>query len=325
MHDWETDSLYLVDCATQAPSGHNTQPWFFTIKKGEITLRPNFKKRLPVVDADDHELFISLGCAAENLCIAASKLQYLSTLMVAGDGSIVIRCNRSEGIPENPLVWYIHQRQTNRSVYSGKEISENILDDILRDFEKEKTNHIHVYPQTSHAFQALTQYVMNGNTAQMQDTAFKAELLSWIRFNKKQAEQTRDGLSYAALGAPNLPTWISRPIVKVMLNVKKQNATDLQKIRSASHLVLLTSQENTIPAWIDTGRTLQRLLLRLTQAGIAHAYLNQPCEVPALNRKLCAELLHGAEFAQILLRIGYGRLLPYSLRRPVQAVIQTCV
>ncbi len=324
MHDWQTDCLNLVSCAAQAPSGHNSQPWLFAIKEGEITLHPNFEKRLPAVDADDRELFISLGCAAENLCIAASKLQYLSALTVTDDGCIVIRFNRSKDISENSLAEYINQRQTNRSVYSGEEIPENILQNILKDFEEEKSSPIHIYSRTSHAFDVLTQYVMDGNTAQMRNAAFKTELLSWIRFNRKHAERTGDGVSYAALGAPNIPAWIARPIVKAMLNDKRQNAADLRKIRSSSHLVLLTSKENTIPAWIETGRTLQRLLLRLTQAGIAHAYLNQPCEVPALNRKLCAELLHDAEFAQILLRIGYGRPLPYSLRRPVQTVIQPC-
>lgn len=107
-----------------------------------------------------------------------------------------------------------------------------------------------------------------------------------------------------------------------MLNVKRQNASDLQKIQSSSHLVLLASIANTVSAWVETGRVLQCLLLRLTQAGIAHAYLNQPCEVPALRQKLRAELLGEQAFPQILLRIGYGQRLPPSKRRPVSAVIR---
>ena len=324
MKGWDADSLFMVACATKAPSGHNTQPWLFAIRDGEITIRPNFEKRLPVVDTDDRELFISLGCAAENLCIAASKLHYLSELAVADDGSIAIRLERSETLVADSLFDHIDRRQTNRSIYSGKEIPEDTLSHILRDFEKYQSHHIHAWPRTSQAFGMLAQYVADGNTVQMNDAAFKAELLSWIRFNRSHAERTGDGLSYAVLEAPSLPAWISRPIVRAMLNSKKQNTSDGQKIHSSSHLVLLTSQENTQPAWIETGRILQRLLLHLTQAGLAHAYLNQPCEVPALNHKLRAKLLGNAEFAQILLRIGYGKQLPNSLRRPVQSAIQTC-
>ncbi|MDO4657234.1 hypothetical protein [Kingella sp. (in: b-proteobacteria)] len=120
---------------------------------------------------------------------------------------------------------------------------------------------------------------MAGNAAQMHDPAFKAELLSWIRFNKSHSNATHDGLSYAVIGAPNLPAWISRPIIRTMLNAKRQNRSDRAKIASSSHL-LLASADNHPVAWLATGRMLQRTLLALTQHNIAHAYLNQPCEVP---------------------------------------------
>lgn len=62
----------------------------------------------------------------------------------------------------------------------------------------------------------------------MHDLAFKAELLSWIRFNRRHSNTTRDGLSNAVMGAPNLPAWLSRPIIKTMLNERRQNRSDRQ-------------------------------------------------------------------------------------------------
>ena len=67
-----TDFLFMIEQAVKAPSGHNTQPWLFKTGETEIEIRPDFTKSLPVVDPDNRELFVSLGCAAENLCIAAS-------------------------------------------------------------------------------------------------------------------------------------------------------------------------------------------------------------------------------------------------------------
>ena len=64
----------IVRFSTMAPSGHNTQPWLFLIDDNRITVYPDYSKRLPVVDPDDHALFISLGCALENLIIAAKHL-----------------------------------------------------------------------------------------------------------------------------------------------------------------------------------------------------------------------------------------------------------
>jgi hypothetical protein len=61
--DWRE----LVRFATLAPSGHNTQPWRFRIGTDRIELLPDFARRTPVVDPDDHHIFVGRGCAAENL------------------------------------------------------------------------------------------------------------------------------------------------------------------------------------------------------------------------------------------------------------------
>ena len=64
----------LVRCATLAPNGHNTQPWLFELAQDRISIRPDFSRRTPVVDPDDHHVWVSLGCAAENMVIAAAAL-----------------------------------------------------------------------------------------------------------------------------------------------------------------------------------------------------------------------------------------------------------
>ena len=71
-----SDIKEILRYAAMAPSGHNTQPWLFSIEKNVITMHPDYSKRLPVVDPDDHALFISLGCALENLIIAARHYGY---------------------------------------------------------------------------------------------------------------------------------------------------------------------------------------------------------------------------------------------------------
>ena len=62
----------LVRYATLAASGHNTQPWKFEVRAETIHILPDPGRRTPVVDPDDHHLFVSLGSAAENLSLAAA-------------------------------------------------------------------------------------------------------------------------------------------------------------------------------------------------------------------------------------------------------------
>ncbi len=67
----------LVRQATLAASSHNTQPWKFALAERSITILPDFTRRTPIVDPDDHHLFVSLGCATENLVHAARASRYL--------------------------------------------------------------------------------------------------------------------------------------------------------------------------------------------------------------------------------------------------------
>jgi len=62
----------LVRYATLAPSSHNTQCWKFRVGESAIAILPDLGRGCPVVDPDDHHLFVSLGCAAENLVQAAA-------------------------------------------------------------------------------------------------------------------------------------------------------------------------------------------------------------------------------------------------------------
>lgn len=70
------DYLKIIEYAIKAPSGHNTQPWKFKLMDNSIEIHPDFDCSLPVVDSNHRELYISLGCAAENLCLAANESGY---------------------------------------------------------------------------------------------------------------------------------------------------------------------------------------------------------------------------------------------------------
>ena len=61
----------LIRYATLAPSSHNTQCWKFQLGPFAIFILPDLARRCPAVDPDNHLLFVSLGCASENLVQAA--------------------------------------------------------------------------------------------------------------------------------------------------------------------------------------------------------------------------------------------------------------
>lgn len=113
--------LEFVRYAMLAPSSHNTQCWKFRIGEGAVSIFPDFQRRCPVVDPDDHHLFVSLGCAAENFiqAAAANGFQGTATFNAAGDESVNIALEPVKSIV-SPLFEVIPFRQSTRGEYDGK-------------------------------------------------------------------------------------------------------------------------------------------------------------------------------------------------------------
>ena len=64
----------LVSYALLAASTHNTQPWLWGINEGQETLSLRVNKEAILLESDrkERQSFISVGCALENLQLAAS-------------------------------------------------------------------------------------------------------------------------------------------------------------------------------------------------------------------------------------------------------------
>lgn len=315
------DFLEIIRYATKAPSGHNTQPWRFCLEENAINVKPNFEVALPVVDSDNRELFISLGCATENLSISAAHFGYENQVIQCDKTAIKVVFTKSEKVTEDPLFYLIERRQNNRSVYSGRKITDLQLEK-LQSVIPGKGIKIYFAEIGSPFADTLTQYIAKGNQIQMSSKAFREELLSWMRFNGRQIKEMGDGLSYKVFGSPSLPEAIAKPIVRLFLKPGKQNKSDLKKIASSSHFVLFTTKHNTVEEWINLGRLLQRFSLTATESGIASAYCNQPCEVAAVADELQKSLPIEGEFPTLLLRIGYASPMPYSPRKKTEEVIE---
>jgi hypothetical protein len=102
---------HLVRQATLAASSHNTQPWKFTLAERSIAIPPDFTRRTPVVDPDDHHLFVSLGCATENLVHAALARGlhtdvriHAASIEAAFDDTTPVRSPLFEAIPVRQCV-----------------------------------------------------------------------------------------------------------------------------------------------------------------------------------------------------------------------------
>lgn len=312
--------MNLYECASKAPSGHNLQPWTFKLVGDMFHIKPDFGRSLPVVDSDNRELYISLGCAAENVAIAAEKFGYSAKILSAGEDGIDMRLRQAGDQPENPLFDQIAKRQTNRKIYNGNTIPQDTIE-ALSAIRLESGIRLHAAKVGSSFSDSLVEYIVRGNLVQMSDKSFREELKSCMRFNPYEVKKARDGLTYAAMGFPPIIRAIGLLIMNAALKPDAQNQTNLKKIKSSSHLVLLTTKDNSAASWIALGQTLERLLLTASSLGIAHAYLNQPCEVKSLAAEMRANLPIDNAFPGIILRLGYAEPASFSPRRRLETLI----
>ena len=87
-------------------------------------------------------------------------------------------------------------------------------------------------------------YVVAGNSIQMKDAAFVAELKSWIRFNAEDALLTSDGLYSATSGNPSIPKWLASPIFNLLFSEKSENNKYSKHVRSSAGVAIYVSDKN---------------------------------------------------------------------------------
>jgi hypothetical protein len=309
----------LVRCATLAPSSHNTQCWKFALEDGRISILPDLSRRCPAVDPDDHHVFVSLGCAAENLVQAASAhgLEAVAGFDAARDA---VRLTLTPRPAEaSPLFNAIHARQCTRGDYDGKPLSRGELGLLVRAGTSSGVRMLLLTERP--ALERVLDAVVQANTAQMADPAFVRELKSWIRFNGADAVRTRDGLFSAATGNPSIPAWLGDLAFGWFFTPKGENDKYARQIRSSAGIAVFVGQVADKPHWVEVGRCYERFALQATALGIRNAFLNQPVEVPSARPPFAAALGLAGQRPDLVVRFGRGPVMPSSLRRPVQAVL----
>jgi hypothetical protein len=316
----EPDLRDLVRFATLAANGHNTQPWRFRLSNGRIDILPDFSRRTPVVDPDDHHVYASLGCAAANLSLAAAASGRPGTLRFddGGDGSIVFALAPGARTP-SALFDAIPHRQSTRADYDGRTVG---AEDIRALAAAAAVDGVDVVLVTDRPqLDRVRDLIIAGNTAQMADAAFVRELKEWIRFNPRDALAKGDGLYGAASGNPTLPAWLGPIMFDLTFQTEAENEKIARQLRSSAGVAVFVAAKADRDHWVRAGQACQRFALQATALGLKHAFLNQPVEVPRLRPELAALVGLPGRRPNIVMRFGYGPTLPMSPRRPIDAVL----
>lgn len=314
----QSDIHDVVRSATLAANSHNTQPWRFHVGDRTIDILPDFSRRTPAVDPDDHHLFVSLGCAATNLALAAAASGRPGECTIAPDGSSLSYQFVSGSPKPQPLSAAICRRQSTRAEYDGRSVANADLN-LLRDAAAlAGANLVLIIARAQ--ISKVRDLVVAANSDQMADPIFMRELKRWLRFNARSAIAFGDGLFSAASGNPSLPTLLGDIAVDQLLNSRSEGDKYARQIDSSAGIAIFVGDDESRDSWIRVGQACQRFALAATTLGLKLAFVNQPVEVARWRAEL-AGLIGTRKRPDLVLRFGYGPVLPYSLRRPVASVL----
>lgn len=316
---------HFIKYAILAPSGHNTQPWIFSIKEEEvaINLYADRARALPVIDPDDRELIISCGAALANLTIAMQYYEYIPEIEYFPSESDNDWLAKIKPIPgyepdenDRKLFRAIKIRRTNRLPYADDKIDQFYIEKFKALISEENIT-LHIIEESNR--ENIIRIIENADRVQAANKSFCRELAQWIHPNRTNS---KDGIPGYAFGMGDLISYGSPFFIGNLNWGEIQAARDRNLVKGSPLIVILESKKDTPFDWIKTGIALEKLLLKAASKNIAASYLNQPLEIPELRHQV-RELFQMKGFPQLILRLGYGKEIKPTPRREVEEVITT--
>ncbi|MFZ0914997.1 MAG: twin-arginine translocation signal domain-containing protein [Candidatus Korobacteraceae bacterium] len=350
--DWRKDSndgssLALVRAAILAASPHNTQPWLFKVANSSIELYIDPQRNVGALDPYLREEHIGMGCALENLMLAAAANGYAATVtLVPGKlgpiptdpkPELVARIDLATGTREDSELYdAIPRRHTNRGAYlPQKPIPPQVLDTLglLASDEPD----IKIFLLTADADRKkIVDISSAANSEIYSDPEVERGSDRWIRINWSEVQKYRDGLSIDAFGLPPIATGIAKMMPLWMLKW----AASRGAMGGYSNLMLSAPLIGIIAVrdrydrehCLRAGRIWQRAHLLATARGLAGRPCNEAVEMidhekalgkPARRAELLGEVIGDAAWQPtFVFYIGYPTLTARaSPRRPVENVV----
>jgi len=308
---------FLLRYAILAPSSHNTQPWKFLVGEDELQVFVDETRWLKVADPDRRDLYISVGCALENLLIAAEHFGYSHQIeyFPEGEDSLVAMVKltpkeKREKPHDHTLFKAIPRRHTNRTLYEDRPIPESDMVLLHACCEEEgfwffPTSEA---PNEAELKRRIDELITRADVIQLTDREYKAELGYWI--------------GQGVFGSSWLMAKVGQLAVSYLNISKEQTKKDSELLLSAPVLVAMGSTGDDRKSQVKIGQIFERVALTATHLGIAVHPMSQILEIPEVKDEVSKLLPMENVFPQHTFRMGYAKQeKEHTPRRPLEEVL----
>jgi hypothetical protein len=332
--DWRTarkGPLDLVRAAILAANPHNSQPWRFQVSTSQINLYADHERNLGAIDPFLREMHVGLGCALENLLLAAAANGYAaqtSLLPDSADATWVARVDLATGAgagATSDLYQAIPQRHTNRYPYdAGRPVTATTLE-TLSALNDDSDVRVFWFDSPS-ARKSIADLAVDAAKALVADTTQDQDSARWYRATWQDIQQHRDGITLDAAG---LPDW-KRALGKLLppASQDQQDATFVEntttQAQTAGAFGLLTVRDAQDRAQqLRAGRLLERMYLWATNNGLAMQPLNAVVERATREIVLGSAPRFGDALATLVGESAWQTLLVFRIGSPTHAGLRS--
>lgn len=283
----------LVAKAQASPSVHNVQPARWRIEADSILLIEDRSRRLDVGDPGGNDAAISLGAAAEGLCLAASQAG-LSLTEESSDlpalpapFQAIRRFRAVAGGTLDPLAEHLETRSSWRGDFLPPDANDQSAlaglaapdATVVSDAGQLRTL-ARLYDQASYGF--------------MRRGPFRRELRRWMRLSPHHPDWSRDGLNAEAMALSKVEAFgagfvmgVAFPLLD-FLRLAPALLAEGQKVAGAAGLVLFHRPIGEDP--FVSGRRFHRLWLEIEALGMGAAVLAALADDKAIAARLAADV-----------------------------------
>jgi len=283
--DAKTASERIVSAGILAANPHNAQPWYFRITEQAVDLYADYSRQIGVIDPLRREMHIGLGCAVENMTLAAQAEGFTVQANLLPDGTYpdhVAHLTLTLGQAQiSELYSAIPNRHTNRSPYDvGKSIGRDILDSLTA-LSNDAAVQVFWYADPV-ARDKFGKYAVAAAEALIADEQQSIDSNHWWRQGWSDVQAHSDGITIDAQSFDGLIDLAA----KVLPDGSRQqnDATFVQNVRdnyvatAAAFGLIAVRDQNDNKQRMACGRLWQQMHLWATLHAVAMQPLNQMCE-----------------------------------------------
>ncbi len=326
-------SLGLVSAAILASNPHNSQPWLFRVGERHVELFADPSRHLGTIDPFRREMHLGLGCALENIAVAARGLGYRPHVALRpgpAEDTLVARVDLTDGAPDAGAHFRaIAERHTSRAAYDrARPLPRATLDALGAQVTSAHTRLV-LLDAGSAEGRLFAKATVRATEQFVADAELSRDSYRWFRHALADVNRHCDGVTTLAASLPE-------GILRLALSLPGRVIGDPGRHCRTAPMFGLIAVRNPadVVQRLEAGRLWQRLHLEAISDGLAMQPLNQLMELAERDRVLgrsgeaapdLARMVGDDRFQSVFgFRCGYTTTpAPPAPRRSVRAVVQT--